>query len=452
MMPDDRRDPLPPLEPTPSWFGRLRLWLAPGMGVKRHVTLAVVGAVLAVLGAVTGILWILADARTAVAAPVESVLVSRAWRTLGAWLALALIASGVWASIVAIGRLNRSLLSHWLPRPRDAALLVHRRLRLSRGPRIVAFGGGTGLSNLLRGLRSSSSNLTAVVTVADDGGSSGRLREAFGMPAPGDLSDCLAALSDQEVEVGRLMSYRFVRGGDFEGHTFGNLLITTLSEVEGDIGRATRVLNRMLNLSGAVWPVTDRRVSLTGEKEDGRRLAGESHLHEEPGALRRLAIDPPDVPAFPPVLEAIGEAELIVLGPGSLFTSVVAPLLVPDVRAAIAASAAPVVYVCNIMTEAGETDDFDAFDHVRTVREHLGRWPDLVLVNDASIDHDRLEAYRDEAAEPVDFTPAAFASSGVATRLVPLLGTGPYAQHASDRLADELLTLALAARAGSVLV
>lgn len=447
----DRRDDGSLIEATPTWFGRLRLWLAPGMGVKRHVTIAVVGAVVVVVGVVAGVLWILADARTAVAAPVESVLVSPGWRVAGGWAALLLVGLGVWTSIGAIARLNRSLLSHWLPQPRDAALLVHRRLRLSRGPKIVAFGGGTGLSNLLRGLRTASSNLTAVVTVADDGGSSGRLRAAFGMPAPGDLSDCLAALSDQEIEVGRLMSYRFVRGGEFEGHTFGNLLITTLSEVEGDIGRATRVLNRMLNLSGAVWPVTDLHVSLTGVKQDGRRVVGESRLHDEPGALRHLAMDPPDAAAFPPVLEAIEDAELIVLGPGSLFTSVIAPLLVPDVRVALASAAAPIVYVCNIMTEAGETDGFDAFDHVRTVRDHLGRWPDLVLVNDATIDRDRLEAYRDESAEPVVFTPSAFRTEGVATRRAPLLGTGPYAQHASERLADELVTLALAARAGSVL-
>jgi uncharacterized cofD-like protein len=421
------------------------------MGVKRHVGVAVVGALLATVGAVAGALWLLADARAAVSAPVEDVLVSPAWRRAGGWAALAAAGLGTWIAISAIARLNRSLLANWMPRPRDAALLLHRRLQLSRGPRIVAFGGGTGLSNLLRGLRQASSNLTAVVTVADDGGSSGRLRRAFDMPAPGDLSDCLAALSDDEVEVGRLMGYRFVRGAEFEGHTFGNLLITTLTEVEGDMARATRVLNRMLHLSGAVWPVTDRPVALVATKADGTRAAGESHLREVPGPIERLELDPPDAPALPEVVRAIDDAELIVLGPGSLYTSVVAPLLVPDVRAALTRARAPIVYVCNIMTEAGETDDYDAFDHASAVHAHLGRWPDLVLVNDRPIDPERLEAYRGEQAVEVGFDDEPFRRAGVRARSAPLLGPGPYAQHASERLADELLTLALAARAGRVL-
>ncbi len=430
---------------------RLRFWLAPGMGVKRHVGVAVVGALLATVGAVAGALWVLADARAAVSAPVEEVLVSPAWRQVGGWMALLSAGLGTWIAISAIARLNRSLLANWMPRPRDAALLLHRRLQLSRGPRIVAFGGGTGLSNLLRGLRQASSNLTAVVTVADDGGSSGRLRRAFGMPAPGDLSDCLAALSDDEVEVGRLMGYRFVRGAEFEGHTFGNLLITTLTEVEGDMARATRVLNRMLHLSGAVWPVTDRPVALVATKADGTRAAGESHLREVPGPVERLDLDPPDAPALPEVVRAVDDAELIVLGPGSLYTSVVAPLLVPDVRAALTRARAPIVYVCNIMTEAGETDGYDAFDHASAVHDHLGRWPDLVLVNDRPIDAARREAYRGERAAEVAFDDEPFRRAGVRARSAPLLGPGPFAQHASERLAEELLTLALAARAGRVL-
>ncbi len=436
---------------APGPLGRLRLWLAPGMGVKRHVALAVLGALVASLGMVLGSLWLLEDARASVAAPVEQVLVSGSWRAVGGWLSLVALLSGVSLAALAIVRLNRSLLSNWMPRPRDAAVVLHRRLLLSRGPRLVAFGGGTGLSNLLRGLRTASSNLTAVVTVADDGGSSGRLRKAFGMPAPGDLSDCLAALSDHEVEVGRLMDYRFVRGDELQGHTFGNLLITTLSEVEGDIGRATRVLNRLLNLSGAVWPVTSAWVTLAASKEDGTRIVGESHLREAPGRIVRLELEPPDAQALPEVIAAVLAADLIVLGPGSLFTSVVAPLLVPEVRRALAETKAKLVYVCNIMTEAGESDGMDAMAHTRALFEHLGRWPDLVLANDRGIDPERLAAYRLEQAEEVEVRPADFARQGVAVRTAPLLGTGPYAQHDPARLAEELIALASAARAGEVL-
>jgi len=447
-----RRDQAPEDALLPGGpLARLRLWLAPGMGVKRHVALAVLGALIATIGAVAGALWILADARAALSVPVEEILVSGPWRVVGGWVSLVACGGGVWLSVVAIARLNRSLLSNWMPRPRDAAMLLHRRLLLSRGPRIVGFGGGTGLSNLLRGLRQASSNLTAVVTVADDGGSSGRLRRAFGMPSPGDLSDCLAALSDHEVEVGRLMEYRFVRGDELEGHTFGNLLITTLSEVEGDIGRATRVLNRLLNLSGAVWPVTSEPVTLIATKEDGARVAGESRLRETPGAVHRLELEPSDAQALPEVVLAVRDADLVVLGPGSLFTSVVAPLLVSEVRRAIASSTAPLVYVCNIMTEVGETDGMDAFDHARAVHDHLGRWPDLVLVNDRPIDEARRASYRKEGAEEVAVVASDFADQGVTLRAAPLLAGGPYAQHDPVRLAQELTRLAVTAKAGRAL-
>jgi uncharacterized cofD-like protein len=425
--------------------------MVPGMGVKRHVALAVGGGLLAAVGAVLTILWFLADARDSVAQPIERVLVSGPWRAVGGVLSVAVLLAGVALLAWAIVRLNRSLLSNWMPRPREAAAVLHRRLLLSRGPRIVAFGGGTGLSNLLRGLRMASSNLTAVVTVSDDGGSSGRLRRAFDMPAPGDLSDCLAALSDHEVELGRLMEYRFERGDELAGHTFGNLLITTLVEVEGDLGRATRVLNRVLHLAGAVWPVTPASTTLVATKRGGTRVAGESRLREEPGAVVELALDPPEPPALPEVLAAIHDADLIVLGPGSLFTSVVAPILVPEIRAALLEAKAPVVYVCNIMTEAGETDGMDAMAHGQALRDHLGRWPDLVLANDAPVDPDRRVAYRREEAEEVAVRPDRFAKAGVAIRTAPLIGRGPFAQHDPTRLAEELVGLAVAVRSGEAL-
>lgn len=432
-------------------LGRLRFWLAPGMGVKRYVFMAVLGVIIVMVATVVGALWVLGEERRAIAAPIEEVLVGDRWRTYGGWISLLVGVVGAGFAIEAIARLNRSLLSNWMPRPRDAAMLLHRRLSLSRGPRIVAFGGGTGLANALRGLRQATSNLTAVVTVADDGGSSGRLRIAFDMPAPGDLSDCLAALSDHEVEVSRLMDYRFARGDELRGHTFGNLLIATLSEVEGDFGQATRVLNRLLNLSGAVWPVTAQPVGLVAHKDGGVVARGESYLRTVPGRVRELALEPADVRALPEVVQATHHANLVVLGPGSLYTSVLAPLVVDEVRTALRRGKAPVVYVCNIMTEAGETDGMTAFEHARAIFDHLGRWPDLVLLNDAPIDAARREAYHGEGAEPVDPDLASFAHQGVPVRALPLLGPGPHAQHDPERLAGELIGLAWAARSGEVL-
>ncbi len=425
-----------------SW----RYWLAPGMGVKRHVAWALAGALLGVVAITALVLWLLGDGRRELAVPLEVMLVSPTWARHGGWIMAALAIIGIVTCVAAIGRLNRSLLSNWMERPHEAAEVLHRRLQLGRGPKIVAIGGGTGLSLLLRGLRGHSSNLTAVVAVSDDGGSSGRLRAAFDMPAPGDLSDCLAALSDDEGALGRLLEYRFERGRELEGHTFGNLLITTLSEVEGDFAEGLRVIQRLLNLHGAVWPATAKPVSLRVEKADGRVVEGESEVRRVPGPSKRVSVEPADIDALPEVSQAIAEAELVILGPGSLFTSVLPPLLVPDVARALRETEAPVVYVVNIMTEAGETDAFGAWDHVRTIHEHLGRFPDLVLVNDEAVDDARLEAYRSEQAELVHLELQVFRNAGVDLLLRPVLGEGPRAQHDAPKLALALVEWALERR------
>ncbi len=419
-----------------------RLWLTPGMGVKRHVALAVVGTLMLVGGVIGAVLWTLNERRRYVSAPIESVLVSPTWKAGGGWVSIVIALLGIVLATVAVARLNRSLLSNWMPSPRQAAVVLHHRVRLARGPRIVAFGGGTGLSNLLRGLREHTSNLTAVVTVSDDGGSSGRLRAAFDMPAPGDLTDCLAALSDNELEVTRLLQYRFGRGAELKGHTFGNLLITTLTEVEGDFGRAIRVLNRLLNLSGAVYPVTAHPVTLQVTKESGEVITGESRTRECPGPVREVSITPSEAPALREVVSAVERADLVVLGPGSLFTSTIPPVLVPGARDALRRTRALVVYVCNIMTEAGETDGFDAFRHVDVLRRHMGRAPDVVMLNSAPVDPARLAAYRAENAETVADSIDHLKELGIEVLRLPLLGGGPHAQHDSVRLAGWLEELA----------
>lgn len=431
-----------------GFAGRFRLWMAPGMRVKRYIAMAVLGGIIMSVAVVASAIWLLADARNQLSGPIERILVTEAWGRIGGFASIAVVLAGATMLTRSVVQLNRSLLSHWMPQPKDAAVLLHKRLQLSRGPRVVAVGGGTGLSNLLRGLRESTSNVTAVVAVSDDGGSSGRLREAFDMPAPGDLSDCLAAMSDQEVEVSRLMEFRFERGKELEGHTFGNLLITTLSEVEGDIAKASRVLNRLLNLSGAVWPVTPAPVSLVARKADGRVVTGETSIRASEGSVDQISVLPDGVPAVPEVLVALKSADLIVLGPGSLYSSVLPSLLVDEVRQVINETPAPVLYVCNIMTEAGETDRFDAFDHVEAIHRHLGRYPDLVLVNRTPLDSARLAAYELEGAEEVMVSVGRFNESGVQLAYADLLGPGRFAQHDSDRLATTLIELAEASRSG----
>ncbi|MBW7917426.1 MAG: uridine diphosphate-N-acetylglucosamine-binding protein YvcK [Trueperaceae bacterium] len=429
-----------------NWDGlkRIRLWLAPGMGVKRHLLLAISGGILLVLGAVGWGLWAFDADRAQLAGPIESALRSGPWSRFGGWATTGVALLGLGLVVVAVGRLNRSLLSNWLPHPDDAVRLLHRKVALAKGPRVVGIGGGSGLSNLLRGLRKHTSNLTAVVAVSDDGGSSGRLRQAFDMPAPGDLTDCLAALSDNESELARLLQYRFARGRELDGHTFGNLLITTVTEVEGDFGNALRLMNRLLALSGSVYPATAEPVTLLVEKESGELVRGETSLRAVPGAVRALATEPAEPRGLPEVERAVLAADLIVLGPGSLFSSTIPPLLVPSVLAAVNRSAARLVYVCNIMTEAGETDGFDAFDHVAALERHGVRPPDIVLLNSAPVDRARVESYRGEAAEVVAPAAARFAAAGMVTLELPLLGGGPVAQHDSDKLAAVLADIAVA--------
>jgi uncharacterized cofD-like protein len=420
----------------------MRLWMTPGMGVKRHVSMAILGTIFMLVGVVSGVLWLLRTDRQVISDPIEVVLVSDSWRQYGGWLSLLAGLGGVTLAIAAIGRLNRSLLSNWLPQKQEAVEVLYERLQLSKGPRIVAIGGGSGLSNLLRGLRHHSSNITAVVTVTDDGGSSGRLRSAFNMPAPGDLSDCLAALSDNESDVSRLLEYRFQRGNELKGHTFGNLFITTLTEVEGDFGTAIRVLNNILNLTGAVYPVTPEVVSMTAIKISGVRVSGESQVRDVPGPVSKVIIEPSNPNPTPEVIRDILGADMVVLGPGSLFTSTIPPLLVPAAKRALNSTKAKLIYICNIMTEAGETDNFTAFDHVKTLYQHLGRYPDAVITNSNPVDAERIAKYQEENATLVHFDKDAFVAHGVAVYQLPILGEGPHAQHDSLALAKHLVDIA----------
>jgi uncharacterized cofD-like protein len=255
-------------------------------------------------------------------------------------------------------------------------------------PKIVAIGGGTGLSTLLRGLKHHTSQLTAIVTVADDGGSSGRLRRALGVLPPGDFRNCLVALADDEALLTQLFQYRFSGQSDVGGHAFGNLFLTALAEITGSFENALLEASRILAIRGRVIPSTLYDVMLVGELVNGHeganRVEGESRITEEPGAIRRVSLQPDNAPAYPEAIRALLAADLIVLGPGSLYTSLLPNLLVSDLTEAIAASRALAVYVCNTATQPGETEGYSVLDHVRALEQHTR--PNLfpvILANDA---------------------------------------------------------------------
>jgi uncharacterized cofD-like protein len=267
----------------------------------------------------------------------------------------------------------------------------------AQGKRITVVGGGTGLSTLLRGLKRYTANITAVVTVTDDGGSSGRLRTELGVLPPGDIRNCLVALADAEPTMTALFQYRFEGGGhSLSGHSFGNLLIAAMTNITGDFERAVKEISKVLAIRGRVLPSTLAHVILRAEMEDGACVEGETAIVAHPARIRRMYIKPPDAAALDEAVDAIRQADIVILGPGSLFTSVLPNLLVRGIEEATYRTNALRVYVCNVMTQPGETDGFTASDHVRTIEAHVGRRVfDYVLVNTALPRQDLIDKYHE---------------------------------------------------------
>ncbi|MDR1603853.1 MAG: uridine diphosphate-N-acetylglucosamine-binding protein YvcK [Gracilibacteraceae bacterium] len=313
---------------------------------------------------------------------------------------------------------------------------------LSKGPRIVVVGGGSGLTPLLRGLKKYTSNLSAIVTVGDDGGSSGRLRRELGVPPPGDIRNCLVALAEKEETMEAMLSYRFL-SGDLSGHSLGNLILAGLSEQYGDIRKAVEHLGRVFALRGQVYPATLEDMTLKATFSDGRIVRGETALRETPGRISRLAIEPEDCAPLPEVLAAVRAADLIVLGPGSLFTSILPNLLVTELRRALIEAPAPCLYVCNIMTEKGETDGFTAADHLRVLAAHCGpNLVDVVLAAREEIDADVLRRYLAEGAVPVLPDAAAVEALGARCLEASFDAGGAVVRHDPDKLAAVIIAAA----------
>jgi uncharacterized cofD-like protein len=363
-------------------------WFAPGLGVKRWLGVILAGTTLIGIG--VGIL-VLEIYRTAPETWWLPILSYASLRTLArpirvlvfGGLGIGLLLGGVWG-------LNRVLVKPFLRpgQPFVDTFTNHR--RKERGPRVVVIGGGHGISMLLRGLKTYSHRLTAVVTVADDGGSSGRLRKSMGILPPGDLRNCLAALSNDETMITQLFQYRFANGnGELDGHSFGNLFISALSEITGSFEDAIAESGKVLAINGQVLPSSLIDVQLAAEllppdSDQVIIVEGESKITEQAGIIRRVWLQPNNPPAYPQVLQAILSADLIVIGPGSLFTSILPNLLVPDISSAIRASQALKIYVCNVATQPGETDNFTCGDHIRVLERHGGKGlMDLVVQNNS---------------------------------------------------------------------
>ncbi len=361
-------------------------WLRPGMHVKRWLLLLLAGIVLISLGLAYLLRFLYADLTFPhIFYYLTLQFLSRPFR------AVILGGLGIGLTAVSLIQLNRSLLRPFVSSDQEnVAERVYQHNRRRRGPKIVALGGGTGLSTLLRGLKEVSDNVTAIVSVADDGGSSGRLRKATGILPPGDIRQCLVALSEAEGLTGRLFQYRFGDEHGMSGHNFGNLFIAAMSDVTGSFEQGVVESSRVLAVRGRVIPSTLQQVTLTadvrvdngGNGHGWQRVVGKSAIPAEHRQIERVFLDPENTPAYPEAVKAILQADLIIAGPGSLFTSVLPNLLVPNIAAAIRASSAKKVYVCNVATQPGETTDFDVDAHVKALRRHIGDLFPVVLAND----------------------------------------------------------------------
>ncbi len=316
-----------------------------------------------------------------------------------------------------------------------------------KGPKIAAIGGGTGLSTMLRGLKRHTNNLTAIVTVADDGGGSGVLRQELGMLPPGDVRNCLEALANVEPLMGELLHYRFTEGS-LKGQSFGNLFLAALNGISGgSFDQAVSRMSQVLAITGRVIPVTTSNVQLEAEFENGAKVLGESKIFyckkREDCRIHQVRLLPEHPPALEAALEAIREADMILLGPGSLYTSIIPNLLVDGVAQAIAGSSALKVYIANVMTQEGETEGYTNADHIRAIFQHsLPELFHLCLVNSSVIPPEVLERYAQEGAEPLRYDKAKCAELGVelVSRPVSMVRDG-YVRHDPELLAAALLEL-----------
>ncbi|HQO38132.1 MAG TPA: YvcK family protein [Candidatus Omnitrophota bacterium] len=357
---------------------RILKWLYPGIGIKRWMGLSAFGALLLIIG--------------------SSGLQSRQFFVIRV-LDMFILLLGIIILIMGVKRLTQAFIAAVIPAARENELvdILYQRKQLARGPKIVAVGGGTGLSTLLTGLKEYTSNITAIVTVADDGGSSGRIRQQFDILPPGDIRNCLVALADASTMMRDLFQFRFEQGSELAGHSFGNLFITVMTRLTGDFEKAIRETSKVLALRGQVIPSTLSNVVLVASHDDGTVTEGEGSIPKANKPIQSVSLRPGGSEATPEALRAIQEADLIVLGPGSLYTSIIPNLLIKDITAAIAASRAIKVYVCNVMTQPGETDGYSASSHIKALIEHSHpALIDYCIVNTGKIPQELLVRYTSE--------------------------------------------------------
>ena len=417
-------------------------WFLPGMKVKRWLAFLVVGAISTGIG-----LYILFSSDLQkFNQNLQDLIFQMTGARLGHYLGLLLLIFGLIGLVYGFNRIfvamKLTLLSDATPHLAD--LFYHKRQQ-RRGPKVVVLGGGSGLSVLLRGLKQYTGNLTAVVTVSDDGGSSGILREEMGVIPPGDIRNCILAMANAEPSLERLFNYRF-QEGRMAGHNFGNLFLTAMTSVnDGNFEKAIQETSKVLSVVGEVYPATLEPVTLVAETCNGDLILGESKIGHSSDSIRNLRLEPPSVQPMNEVLRAIAEADAIVLGPGSLYTSIIPNLLVQGIAEAIAQSPALSIYVANVMCQPGETENFTASDHVQIVAEYLGQGVlDYVLVNSGLVAPDWRDKYSQSGGEPVINDRELIQKMGIKVHENDYVKYQDYVRHNEEILAKDLIELIIA--------
>ena len=421
-------------------------WLYPGLNIKRWLLLFSLGLMVVAFGVALIMNY-------QVFGQVEEEILRLLYVFTGtydyAFLATAgigLIVAGMIVMLYALRKLVKRFFALVAPDEEEVSKQIASRIELSRGVRIVAIGGGHGLSMLLKGLKQKTSNISAIVTVADDGGSSGRLREEMDIIAPGDLRNCLVALADKDTALEQLFQYRFGGEGELSGHSLGNLFLAALIKEFGSAQNALEAASTVLNIRGKVMPATAERIRLLAKMSDGKEIEGESEIAAYGESRKTKILHMSMIPAAPiavgDALEAIRHADLITLGPGSLYTSVLPDLLVPEILQAIKESNAPCLYICNVMTQPGETEGYTVSDHVKALIEHVGKNViDYVLVNNARPTREILKKYEEAGEFPVKIDAKQVEETGVIMIKSNLLGEERGASHNSLVLAENIIRI-----------
>ena len=422
----------------------LMKWLYPGIGFKRWLFAFALGTICVSLGVALVFNYQYLDA-------IEEAIFRfvYTWQGRYDYMFTVIAGAGLFLvgsvlMLVAMRRVIRAIITALMPEGASARLvdLVYEKTRLSRGPAVAVIGGGHGLSVLLRGIKELTSNVTAIVTVADDGGSSGRLREELGIIPPGDLRNCLVALADTEPLMEKLFQHRFEGHSNLAGHSFGNLFLAAMAEVTGDMETALKESSKVLAVKGRVLPASKESVRLDAILEDGTVVEGESHIPEVPGRIRSVRLFPADAAPVASALEAIRAADAIVLGPGSLYTSIMPNLLVRGVAEELRKSRALKIYICNVMTQPGETDGYTASMHAEAILKHAGRGAiDFMLVNNAPISTVLREKYAAEGIYPVPVDEDAINALGIGFVGADIVNQSDAVRHDPDKLSRNIMRM-----------